>query len=168
MSDDATIRATSPRDFPAILEINRAGVPGVTALDEATLAELASEPDQVFVCERDGAIAGYLIVVASDARSVGEEFDWFVARLGRFLYIDQVAVTTRHRRSGVASALYQHAEALARQRGLPHLACEVNLEPPKPQSLAFHERQGFSRVGELRLHSGRLAAMLTRAVAGRG
>jgi predicted GNAT superfamily acetyltransferase len=33
--------------------------------------------------------------------------------------------------------------------GLREVTCEVNLEPPNPRSLAFHDRLGFVQVGEL-------------------
>ena len=35
----------------------------------------------------------------------------------------------------------------ARAQGVPRITCEVNVEPPNPVSLKFHERRGFREIG---------------------
>ncbi len=49
---------------------------------------------------------------------------------------------------GLGRALYADLSAQARDAGLPLLACEVNLDPPNPGSMAFHARLGFEPAGE--------------------
>ena len=45
------------------------------------------------------------------------------------------------------------------------MTCEVNLEPPNPESLAFHDRLGFGRVGEQATKGGSVVvALLSRDV----
>jgi predicted GNAT superfamily acetyltransferase len=49
---------------------------------------------------------------------------------------------------GLGKLLYQHIEQLMRESRLEYpLCCEVNLEPPNPGSLRFHQSIGFKLVG---------------------
>jgi predicted GNAT superfamily acetyltransferase len=61
------------------------------------------------------------------------------------VYVDRVVVDEAARRRGLAQALYADLARTAVERPL---VCEVNLEPPNPGSLAFHERLGFHPCGE--------------------
>ncbi|HEX5692557.1 MAG TPA: GNAT family N-acetyltransferase, partial [Roseiflexaceae bacterium] len=89
----------------------------------------------------------------------GEEFGWFREHFAHFLYVDQVAIAEAARRLGVGAQLYAAAETFARERGLDRILCEVNLEPPNPISLAFHERQGFAEVGVMSTGDGRIVSL---------
>jgi predicted GNAT superfamily acetyltransferase len=59
-----------------------------------------------------------------------------------------VVVAPQARRQGVARALYDDLAGLARAERIGLLACEVNLDPPNPRGLAFHEALGFLPAGE--------------------
>lgn len=48
---------------------------------------------------------------------------------------------------GLGAVLYEDFAAAGRRLGVPRLTCEVNLDPPNPGSLRFHERLGFVPVG---------------------
>jgi len=62
------------------------------------------------------------------------------------------------------SALYRRVAEDALARGIDTLTCEVNLDPPNPTSLAFHERQGFVSVGGLPTHDGRIVNLLQKSL----
>ena len=156
------VRGATVGDRTALLEINAAGAPGVTPLDDAELAELGSQASLWLVAEVDGRIAGYLIAFAPDDPGEGEELLWFRAHVPRCLYVDQVAVHPDLRRRGVASVLYRAVFSEASDRGVGIVACEINLEPPNPDSLAFHRRLGFGEVGRLRVSDGRLVSLQAR------
>jgi predicted GNAT superfamily acetyltransferase len=50
---------------------------------------------------------------------------------------------------GFGKLLYQHIEQLMQESKLEYpLCCEVNLEPPNPGSLRFHQSIGFVEVGQ--------------------
>ena len=88
----------------------------------------------------------------ADYRSVN--FKWFQARRQRFVYVDRVVVSERHRGRRLAACLYRDLFGRARAAGHDRIACEVNLDPPNPGSDAFHGRMGFVEVGRAELKPG--------------
>ncbi|MBO0905354.1 GNAT family N-acetyltransferase [Jiella sp. MQZ13P-4] len=81
-------------------------------------------------------------------------FLWFRARYERFVYVDRVVVAPQARGRGLARALYDSVLAAAMAADAGRIVCEINLDPPNPGSLRFHERLGFRKVGEARLAGG--------------
>jgi predicted GNAT superfamily acetyltransferase len=112
------------------------------------------------VAEQDGAVCGYLLVFAHGFEGIGDEYAWFSGRHPSFLYVDSIAIAASLRRSGVGAAFYGELCEEARRRGIPLVTCEVNLDPPNPQSLAFHAARGFREVGRLRVRDGRFVSLL--------
>ena len=98
-----------------------------------------------------GPIAGFVLAMVETAEYESLNFRWFVARYPRFVYVDRIAVAEGYRGLGIGRRLYADVEALAvhagRGAGGP-VTCEVNIAPPNPGSMAFHERLGFVGVGE--------------------
>jgi len=158
------IRAATREDLPAILEINREGAPGVSALDLSEATGLLARSTFLRVAEDGSGVTGYVIVFASGTPYDGEEYLWFGRRSRDFLYVDQVAVARNARGRGVASALYADVERAARDRGLATIVCEVNLRPENPASLRFHARQGYLEVGRLETRDGMLVSLLEKKV----
>lgn len=141
-------------DLPAILAINAANVPHVGAVDAAKLARLHGEAFALRVARAGEVVVGFVLVMVESADYESPNFRWFVARHPRFVYVDRIAVAEGFRGLGVGRRLYGDVEALVRRRGagdgehVAWLTCEVNLAPPNPGSMAFHERLGFVGVGE--------------------
>ena len=81
-------------------------------------------------------------------------FQWFKQRLTQFLYVDRVVVDERFRGRGLGQALYADAADLAVARDVP-ITCEVNIEPPNPQSMGFHQGLGFEPMGEQQTEGGK-------------
>ena len=91
--------------------------------------------------------AALLITFDQDADYASVNFQWFRARLDRFVYIDRIVVAEAHRGAGLARLLYDHLFTLARAAGHHTVACEINAVPPNPVSDAFHARIGFEEIG---------------------
>ncbi len=161
-----TIRSVQRADWASILEINQAGLPGVTPLGLADLSEFAEISAYFRVVEVEGAIVGYLVAIRADVAYDGEEFCWFQQQYADFLYVDQIAVSESSRRQRVASELYADLEAFAQQQQIAVLTCEVNTRPLNPKSLAFHDRQGFLAVGTLAVSDGRTVSLRAKRLAG--
>jgi predicted GNAT superfamily acetyltransferase len=158
-----SIRAGALADRDAILKINREGRPGVTALASEEVESCIARATLFRVAEVEGALAGYLIAFGAGFPSIGDEYAWFSARYDSFLYVDQIAVASNAWRRGIGSALYADLEGEAARREIPRVVCEVNLRPPNPRSLAFHERRGFREVGRMEVSDGRFVALLERS-----
>lgn len=129
------------------------------ALNEAHAVELSSMSAEDFARHTSAAwrvlvsppAAGFVIALDHTARPDSPNHAWFRARLERFAYIDRVVVDSAARGRGVARALYDAVIAQARADNLPVLTAEVNADPPNPASDAFHDRFGFTVMGEARL-----------------
>lgn len=144
------VRNIELADLARVLEINNANTPGVS---ELTMTELISDIDNslhalVIDNERSEACA-FCITFAPDAPDAGANHRWFAERYKSFVYLDRIAIDFNHQNRGLGALLYQSVE----QRMLNSaehslLCCEVNLEPPNPGSLRFHQRIGFTEVGQ--------------------
>ena len=74
-------------------------------------------------------------------------YRWISERYSSFAYVDRVAVAEAARGLGVGGLLYDNV--MQHYTGTrPVLMAEVNLQPPNPGSLRFHERNGFTAIGE--------------------
>ncbi len=164
---DVIVRDAREADRDAIVAINRAGMPGVSELSADEIDDCFARATLFRVAERDGDVCAYLIGLAPGFSPMEDVYAWFSARSTDFLFVDQVAVATRAHRRGVGTALYADVEREARARGLARITCDVNLQPPNPESLAFHARHGFREVGRLQLADGRFAALLEKAFGAR-
>lgn len=151
-----TISAATPADYVEILALNEAAIPAVNSIPESKLAALHRQSTYLGVARTgggegggggEGEIAGFLLALPETADYDSMNFGYFKRSYPAFVYIDRIVVSDRIRRAGVGAALYAD---LARHvpAGCPLLTCEVNLRPPNPTSLKFHERMGFAPVGE--------------------
>jgi uncharacterized protein len=156
-------RAATRADGPAILSINRDGVPGVSALNLSDIERFLGMSPFFRVAERAGVLVAYLFGLGSEADYDGEEFVWFRGRFPEFVYVDQVAVAQEARGAGAASALYADLETFATGRGSPLLTLEVNLRPENRPSLVFHERHRFQEVGRLETADGLLVSLRAKS-----
>ncbi len=142
------IRPAGPADLDAVLALNQAELPHVSALTRPGLERLTRLASSLRVAEAaDGALAGFLLAMTHDAEYESPNFRWFQSRHPSFHYVDRIIVSPLHRRTGVASALYRDLEAIALRAGVALLTCEVNVRPPNPGSHVFHARLGFVEAG---------------------
>ena len=131
----------------AILRLNARWEHVTSALDEASLAHLHAHAAYHRVVEIDSRIVAFLLALGPGVTYESPNYRWFDSRPGEFLYIDRIVVAAGQQRSGLGDALYDDLFAFARQREIPRLVCEVDIEPHNAASDAFHERRGFVEVG---------------------
>ena len=141
------VRPIEPADLAAILALNNAHAREISMIDEAGLARLLSVASHSTAVGAAGAPDAFLVAFDQSTPVQGPNHAWFIERHPRFLYVDRVCVEARARKRGFARALYQDAFAVARDRSLPIVCCEVNVDPPNPVSDAFHAALGFSETG---------------------
>lgn len=115
-----------------------------------TPERLAALVDMAWYAKAAGNEGAFLIAFDQSAPYENANFAWMKQRFDRFVYIDRVIVAHTHRRQGLARRLYDDLIREARAGTYPRITCEVNADPPNPQSDAFHARMGFEPVGDLR------------------
>lgn len=147
-----TVRPASPGDAAAIEAAHVAAIErcGPAAYDEEAVAAWAERPDgaepyreqaaaddgEVFVvAEVDGSVAGFGHLVPP-----GEREDADAAEPAEVV---AVYVHGDHARRGVGTALLDHLEAAARERGAGALVLTASLN-----AVGFYERHGYERVRE--------------------
>lgn len=129
-----------------MLALNNSATPHVNELSADSFAWIVSRADYFRVAEDGTGILGFVIALKPGHDYWSLNYQWFTQRGGEFLYLDRIVVTDRARGAGVGRALYDDLDRFASGRW-PRISLEVNLLPPNPASLAFHERLGFQRVG---------------------
>ena len=161
-----TPRAIGATDLAALNALNDAHAAEVNALAPADFAALVGVAFAARMLDgADGRPAGFCIALSHATPTQGPNHGWFQARLPSFAYVDRVVVDAACRGQGIARALYADLLAHARAAGLPVLACEVNLDPPNPASMAFHEKFGFVEAGVATdPRNGKRVRYLTRGV----
>ena len=116
-----------------------------SALDRAKLTHMLAEA--FYWTTADEGRGGYLITFDQNADYDSANFQWFVQRYPRFVYVDRIVVAAQARGRGLARAFYLDLISKARANGHDLMVCEINIEPPNPGSFAFHAAMDFAEVG---------------------
>ena len=146
-----TLRNFAEDDLGAVLALNNAAAPAVNELTSSDLEWFAEVSHLFLVSERKvdekTQITGFLIGLTGpgvDYESIN--YNWFTSRYESFLYVDRVVVDESSWGQGNGRRFY---EALAGSGAdQPVMCAEVNIKPRNERSLIFHEKFGFTPVGE--------------------
>ncbi|MGV8970123.1 MAG: GNAT family N-acetyltransferase [Microbacteriaceae bacterium] len=154
------------RLLPQALALNNANVPAVSVSDDAGIAALL-ELSEVALAVVDEAepetLLGFALLMAPGSAYSSENYRWFDSHRTEFLYLDRIVVADSAQNQGVGRAIYDAVFEAARERNLIEVTCEVNVDPPNPGSLRFHDRLGFTEVGQLSTKGGSVVVSLLAA-----
>ena len=142
------IRKLTHTDVEAMWAINEDGLPGTGQVSQVELMALLDLASLSLGAFEDDRMLGFVICLPPRTSYGSLNYAWFNQRYDAFLYVDRVAGAPPHRNRGVGTALYDKVVATARERSVP-VAAEVNLDPPNPGSVRFHQRFNFDEVGAL-------------------
>ena len=157
-----TIRFLTPNDFEEVLNINNMNVPALGILSLEKLRYLVTHALHSLVVDQ-GTILGFCITFAPHAPYDSVNYQWFCNRYQRFTYLDRIAFTPQAQGMGFGKLLYRHVERLMQESNQAYpLCCEVNLQPPNPGSLRFHQDLGFIRVEDIDHGNNHKVAMLKK------
>jgi predicted GNAT superfamily acetyltransferase len=153
----------TPADYPSILALNQTALPAVSPLNEPDLIDLHQQSVQLTVARAGDEMAGFMLILKEGANYGSPNYRYFADRYDVFHYVDRIVVNADFRRQGVGATLYRSLFEAATDA--PRVTCEVNVRPPNPGSLAFHESLGFVVVGEQDTDGGkkRVALMVREA-----
>ncbi len=148
MKNELVVRNAATKDIPRILElliqvnhVHAVGRPdlftdGKRKYEEEDLKRILKDKDRpIFVCTKDDHVIGYCmaeIVYAKKGRSEVQRKD---------LYIDDLCVDEKIRRSGAGTALYERAKAFAGEIGCYSMTLHV--WDCNPNARAFYEKVGM-------------------------
>ena len=154
------IRNLASANIKAIWAINEQGLPGTGRVSEQEVSDLL-QFSSLSVGMFDGnELLGFVICLPPGTRYGSLNYQWFNDHYNAFVYVDRIAVSTLHRNQGVGTKLYDAVVAYSKEKNIP-VAAEVNLNPPNPGSIRFHERFNFEQVGVLH-HNEKSVTMLLR------
>ena len=160
------VRNIVSTDVTRVLEINNANTPGVSELTLSELeTDLSNSLHALAIDNEHGEVCAFCITFDPDAPDAGANHRWFADRYESFVYLDRIAIDSNHQNRGLGALLYQSVEQLmldSAEHSL--LCCEVNLEPPNPGSLRFHERIGFTEVGRHSPQQGYVVSLLQKVI----
>ena len=143
---DIIIRNFEKKDYDRILKLNDESVCFLSPLTNERLNSLITQSEIFNVIEVDGVVEAFVLALRE-----GKEYDsinylWFSDHYDRFLYIDRIVVSLKMHRKGLGNMLYHSVFNDAKLISLPYLAAEIDIDPPNPGSLMFHEKFGFKEV----------------------
>lgn len=161
-----SVRDAVASDHAAVLALNNSAAPHVNELSREMFVWIVAHAEYFRVAEDQNGLLGFVIALKPGHEYWSLNYQWFTAQGGDFLYLDRIVVDDRARGAGVGRALYDDIDRFATGRW-PRITLEVNLLPPNPGSLAFHERLGFRRVGVREEENGAKAVALMERETGR-
>lgn len=150
------IRPIETRDLEAVLALNQGNLDGVGPLDAERLAWIVSLADRALVADVAGDIGGFVIALGPGTAYDSPNYAWFEQRFEAHTYLDRIVVAPGHRRTGIASSLYDAIE------GSRPVTLEVYCEPPNEASLAFHAARGYEEIGRQPQSNGKTVAMFVK------
>lgn len=159
-----TLRKYQAGDAAAVLRLNADSVAVLSPMDESRLRLLAGMSCFHLVAVAPTGVIGFVLGFADGTAYDSVNYRWFAARYKNFLYLDRMVVEPSFRGCGVGGAFHAAALEYAVASGLDWLVGEIDLDPPNPVSLAYHERIGFVEVGRQTLPSGKVVSMRARRV----
>ncbi|MDZ7807867.1 MAG: GNAT family N-acetyltransferase [Gracilimonas sp.] len=139
------IRLARKSDLPKILEFNEAALPHVSKVQLADMDRFLEQADPFLVIESDSELAGFMIVLQSGLDYSSLNYAFFNNHFDNFDYVDRIVIAEAFRGKKLGTSLYNH---LFENTDKKYVTCEVNIKPPNPASLAFHNKLGFNKVAE--------------------
>tara|TARA_B100000941_G_scaffold66632_2_gene44469 strand:- start:3013 stop:3486 length:474 start_codon:yes stop_codon:yes gene_type:complete len=148
-------------DSTAIWEINQDGLPGTGIVNVKEIEQLLGFSQISLGAFFEGKLVGFVICLPPGTGYSSPNYRWFNEKYENFLYVDRIAVAKEYQNREIGSRLYSEIIRIANNKSIP-VTAEVNLQPPNPGSIRFHERHGFARVGELKSGKKHVVMMLRK------
>lgn len=154
------IRPLADADVDAVLSLNEESVASLAPMNADQLERFRALTSLTRVCVIDGHVAAFAIAYPPGTSYDSVNYLWHADRFDDFLYLDRIAVGSRWRRRGIASALYDEMERAATPHG--RMVCEIYSDPPNVTSIAFHTARGYREVGHLLQANGYECVMMEK------
>ena len=141
-------RPLSQSDVHSIWSVNEQGLPGTGQVSEQEVSDLLKLSTLSIGIFQNEELVGFVICLSPRTEYKSLNYAWFNEKYEDFIYVDRIAVSLDQRNKGIGSKIYEEVIVYSQEHETP-VAAEVNLNPPNPGSLRFHNRFGFEEVGVL-------------------
>jgi uncharacterized protein len=139
-------------------------------LNQTFATELSSETPQSFAARAARACValvappdrGFLLAFDQEPAPGAIHFTWLAQHSSDFVYVDRIVTAPHARGQGLARDFYEALYQIAFERGAKRITCEVNFNPPNPDSDAFHAAMGFAEIGRGEMPGGKIVRYLAR------
>ena len=155
MTEAKQVRPATPEDYDQILKLNEESVHFLSPLSKEKLIHLHQQSEILKVVEVDGVVEAFVLALSEGKDYDSVNYIWFEKNYEKFLYIDRVVVSLKQQSSGLGKLLYDEVFKHAESVGTPVVTAEIDIEPPNPVSLKFHEKFGFREVGQQAVAGGK-------------
>lgn len=145
---DIEIKPLRKTDVESIWEINEDGLPGTGKVSRDEIEALLDFSSLAVGAYYTQELAGFVICLPPKTDYASLNYAWFNQRYSEFLYVDRIAVRTQYQNQKIGTLLYDFVKRHAIENRIP-VTAEVNIQPPNPGSMRFHDRHGFQQVGVL-------------------
>lgn len=154
------------KELPQILKINEASVNFLSPLNSDLLVELIKQGKYHKIVILDGKVVAFILTLEKDANYLSPNYLWFKNKYNTFLYVDRIVVAKEYRRQGIGDFIYSQVIEYASKNGFEYLTCEIDIEPPNPGSIKFHDKHKFVEVGKQWIYGGiKQVSLRTRTLA---
>lgn len=154
------IRKAEEMDFGRILELNEESVHYLSPMNMEKLEHLVSQSEILEVVEVDGEVEAFVLAITEGKAYDSVNYLWFAGHYEKFLYIDRVVVSVKMHGKGLGGMLYKEVFGHAVRQSIPYVTAEIDINPPNPGSLIFHEKFGFEEVGRQAVADGKKVVSL--------
>lgn len=151
---DITIRKFQSKDCERVLELNEESVHFLSPLTEEKLYRLAGQSEMFDVLEVDGVVEAFVLTFREGSAYDSVNYLWFENTFENFMYVDRVVVSVKMQGNGLGKMLYKVVFDHAKSTGVARVTAEIDIQPPNPGSLIFHEKFGFEEVGQQSVYDG--------------
>ena len=145
---DIGVRNLVDSEAERIWAINEEGLPGTGKVSQQEIKALLEFSSLSIGAYLEDRLVGFVICLPPNTDYGSLNYAWFNQRYDKFLYVDRIAVSIEFQNQKIGSILYEHVKKQAEEMDVP-VTAEVNIHPPNPGSMRFHERHGFEQVGVL-------------------
>ena len=142
------IRSLSNIDVDSMWKINEEGLPGTGKVSRDEIEVLLGFASLAVGAYYGEKLVGFVICLPPKTEYASLNYAWFNQRYSEFLYVDRIAVGMQYQNQKIGTTLYDFVKKNAVKNGIP-VTAEVNIQPPNPGSMRFHDRHGFQQVGIL-------------------
>ncbi len=132
------VRELASEDIDEVLTLNNISVPAVNELSKIQLEQIITMTSKCWVIDGDNGVVAALLILGPGQLYQSDNYTWLEQRFKNYCYVDRIMVAENVKRAGLGRLLYTELENYAKEEGRDLLLCEVNVEPPNPQSLSFH------------------------------